>query len=117
MLTVLHRLVLSWRGLGAILARLGAILGRPGGVLTCLGAILGRLGRVLASQNRPPDELRHRKKPCFSLVFSMFLCSEGFGQDPGRSWPKELSKTPPRRPEELPRRPQERPRPPQETFR
>ena len=73
--------------------------------------------RVQDVPKTPPDELQHRKKHYFSLIFSMFLCSEGFGADPGRSWPKELSKTHPRRPEKLPRRPQDRARRPQETFR
>ena len=49
--------------------------------------------------------------------FSLFLCSEDFGQHPNKSSPQLLSKTSSRRPKELPRHPQERPRRPQEISR
>ena len=92
-------------------------MGRPGAVSTRLGAILGRLRHVLASPNRPKIAPRHHKKCIFPVFFHCFLCSEGFGQHPSRSWHKLVSKTPPRHPKELTRLPQERPRPSQETSR
>ena len=57
--------------LGAILARLGAVIRDPFAILALLGAILGRLGRILATkkptkiaprglQEASQDEVQHR---------------------------------------------------------